>query len=151
MRFGSGEYQGVYSFSVSWRKEREFFHPPVGLLSRVIRKAERERAEGVLVAPDWPGSGQMSLVEEKVSIKKLRLAEKDYVDLECHKEIVSDTFRGVPKFGFNVYIFDFLKEENKVFYKCVLMCFCSVLEMRVESSMGWMEPEQFVDMYLAGR
>ena len=30
------------------------------------------------------------------------------------------------------------------------MCFCSVLEMRVESSLSWMEPEKFVDMYLAG-
>ena len=31
------------------------------------------------------------------------------------------------------------------------MCFCSVLEMRVESSMNWMDPEKFVDLYLAGR
>lgn len=31
------------------------------------------------------------------------------------------------------------------------MYFCSVLEMRVESAMSWMEPEKFVDMYLAGR
>ena len=35
--------------------------------------------------------------------------------------------------------------------KSVLMCFCSVLEMRVESLMSWMEPGRFVDMYLAGR
>ena len=31
------------------------------------------------------------------------------------------------------------------------MCFCSVLEMRVESAVGWMEPEKFADMYMAGR
>ena len=35
--------------------------------------------------------------------------------------------------------------------KCVLMCFCSVLEMRVESSMSWMDPGKFVDIYLVGR
>ena len=51
-RFASGEYQGVDAFSVSWRKGRGFFHPPVGLVSRVIREAEREKAEGVLVTPD---------------------------------------------------------------------------------------------------
>ena len=88
-----------------WRKGRGFFHPPVGLLSKVIRKAEREKAEDVLVAPDWPGSGGMSLVEEKVRMKKLRLAEQVHLALECSKEMVSDTFRGVPKFGFNVYMF----------------------------------------------
>ena len=79
----------------------------MGLLSRVVRKAEREEAEGVLVAPDWPESGWLVLVEEKVRRKKLRLAEKVHLVLECPKEIVSDTFRGVPKFGFNVYVFDF--------------------------------------------
>ena len=107
MRFASGESQGVDAFSVSWRKGRGFFHPPVGLLLRVIRKAEREKAEGVLVAPDWPGSGRMSLVEEKVRMKKLRLAEQVHLALECPKEIVSDKFRGVPKCGFNIYVFEF--------------------------------------------
>ena len=52
VRFVSGESQGVDAFSVLWKKGRGFFHPPVGLLSRVMRKAERERAESVLVAPD---------------------------------------------------------------------------------------------------
>ena len=79
----------------------------MGLLSRVIRKAEREKAEGVLIAPDWPGSGRMSLVEEKVRIKNLRLAEQVHLALECPKEIVSDTFRGVPQFSFNIYVFEF--------------------------------------------
>ena len=41
--------------------------------------------------------------------------------------------------------------EIKDFMKCVLLCFCSVLEMRVESSMSWMEPGRFMDMYLVGR
>ena len=102
-RFALGESQGVDAFGVSWKRGRGFFHPPVGLLSRVVRKAERERAEGVLVAPDWPGSGQLALVEEKVRMGKLRLAEKVSLVLECPREIVSDTFRGVPKFYFNVF------------------------------------------------
>ena len=63
-RFSCGESQGVDAFSVSWRRGKGFFHPPVGLVSRVVRKAERERAEGLLVVPDWPGSGFMSVLEE---------------------------------------------------------------------------------------
>ena len=51
-RFASGESQGLDAFSVLWKKGKGFFHPPVGLLSRVVRKAEREKAEGVLVASD---------------------------------------------------------------------------------------------------
>ena len=49
----------------------------------------------------------MSLVEEKVRMRKLRLVEQCHLALECPKEILSDTFRGVPKFGFNIYVFDF--------------------------------------------
>ena len=35
-----------------------------------------------------------------------------------------------------------------MYFDCVC---CSVLEMRVESSMSWMDPNKFFDMYLAGR
>ena len=41
-RFISRESEGVDAFSVLWRMGRGFFHPPVGLVARVIRKAERE-------------------------------------------------------------------------------------------------------------
>ena len=40
-------------------------------------------------------------------MKKLRLVEKTELVLECPREIVSNTFRGVPKFSFNIYVFDF--------------------------------------------
>ena len=95
------------AFSVSWKKGREFFHPPVGLLSRVVRKAERERARGVLVAPDWPGSGRLTVVEDRVRMRRLILVETVSLRLECPRKIISDTFRGVPKFNFNMYLFNF--------------------------------------------
>ena len=68
---------------------------------------ERERAKGVLVAPDWPGSSRLAVVEERVRMKRLILAETVSLMLECPKKIISDTFRGVPKFDFNVYVFNF--------------------------------------------
>ena len=61
-----------------------------------------------MVAPDGPGSECISLVEVKLSMKKLRLDEQVQLALlECTKYIVSDTFKGVPKFSFNIYVFDF--------------------------------------------
>ena len=35
---------GADAFSVSWREGKGYFHPLVGLVSRVVRKAEREAA-----------------------------------------------------------------------------------------------------------
>ena len=84
-----------------------FFHPPVGLISRVVRKAEKERAKGVLVAPEWPGSSRLAVVEEMVRVRKLVRVENVSLVLECPKEIVSNTFRGVPKFNFDVFMFNF--------------------------------------------
>ena len=106
-RFASGEAQGVDAFSVSWRKGKGFFHPPVGLISRVVRKAERERAQGLLIVPDWPGSGLMLVLEDRVRMRKIRLVKTFNPVLECPREILSDQFRGVPKFDFNVFGFEF--------------------------------------------
>ena len=72
-----------------------------------MRKAERERARGVLVVPNWPGSGRLAVVEDRVRMRRLILAETVSLTLECPKEIISDTFRGVLKFDFNVYLFNF--------------------------------------------
>ena len=106
-RFASGESEGVDAFGVSWTEGSGFFHPPVGLISRVVRKAERERAKGVLVAPDWPGSSRLAVVEEKVRMRKWILVDNVSLVLECPIEIVSNTFRGVPKFNVKIYMFSF--------------------------------------------
>ena len=73
----------------------------------MVRKAEREGAKDVLVAPNWPGSGRLAVVEDRVRMRRLILAETVSLMLEFPKEIVSDTFRGRPKFDLNVYVFNF--------------------------------------------
>ena len=73
----------------------------------MIRKAEREKARGVLVTPDWPGSSFLAVVEEREKAGSLVLLEKFQPVLICPEEIRSDTFRGVPKFKFCVYGFNF--------------------------------------------
>ena len=59
------------------------------------------------MAPDWPGNSRLVVVEERVRMKKLILADTVSLVLECPREIISDTFRVVPKFDFNVYVFNF--------------------------------------------
>ena len=61
----------------------------------------------MLIVPDWPGSGLMSVLEERVRMRKVRLVKTFNPVLECPKEIASDKFRGVSKFDFKAYVFKF--------------------------------------------
>ena len=59
-------------------------------------------------------------------IKRLRLVKTFSPVLECPREILSDQFRGVPKFEFKAYMFDFLwmmMKWNINSFKCVLNVF----------------------------
>ena len=84
-----------------------YFHPPVGLVWRVVCKAERERAEGVLIVPDWPGSGLLAVLESRVKEGKIVLMEKWRPSLICLCKIGSGTFRGMTKFKICVYRLNF--------------------------------------------
>ena len=91
----------------------------MGLIWKVIRKAEREKSEGILIAPDWPGSSFCSLVEEREMDRTIEFLEGFSAELTCPEDIVSNMFRGVPEFLINVYGFcfktmndDYDKREN---------------------------------------
>ena len=84
-----------------------YFHPPVSLVWRVVRKAEREKAEGILIVPDWPGSSFLAVLESRVREGTVVLMERWKPFLICPREIESNTFRGVPKFLMSVYRFNF--------------------------------------------
>ena len=53
-------------FTVCWNKGFGYFQSPVGLITKVVRRAEKTGARGVLVTLDWPGSVFLLKVEEKV-------------------------------------------------------------------------------------
>ena len=55
-RYESAESAGSDAFEQSWSRGFGFFHPPVGLVPRVLEKAREDRAEGILLVPDWKGS-----------------------------------------------------------------------------------------------
>ena len=105
-KFAVGESRGIDAFSVSWQRGNGYFHPPVSLAWKVIRKAQRERAKGVLIVPDWPGSSFLAVLEDRVKDGSIVLMEKFQPVLICPKEICSDTFRGVPKFKLFAYGFN---------------------------------------------
>ena len=111
-RFACGESEGVDAFSVSWKSGKGYFHSPVGLIWKVVRKAERSEARGVLIVPDWPESSFYMLVKEKLKEGKMVLEEKFRPIMSCPREIVSDTFRGALKFDMVVLSFDF-KERSR--------------------------------------
>ena len=70
-------------------------------------KAEREKAEGVLIVPDWPGSSFLAVLESRVREGTVVLMEKWRPVLICPQEIESNTFKGVPKFKMCIYRFNF--------------------------------------------
>ena len=55
-RYLSGECQASDAFSVRWDSGRGYFHPPVGLVPRLLEWAKVCKSEGILLVPDWPGS-----------------------------------------------------------------------------------------------
>ena len=57
----------------------------------------RERAEGVLIVPDWSGSGLLAVLESRVKEGKIVLMEKWRPSLICPGEIGSNTLRGMTK------------------------------------------------------
>ena len=79
----------------------------MGLIWKVVRKAERSEARGVLVVPDWPESSFYMLVKEKLEEGKMLIEEKFRPIITCPKEIVSNTFRGALKFDMVILSFDF--------------------------------------------
>ena len=101
------ESMGLDAFGVTWRSGTGYFHPPVGLIWRVVRKAEREKAEGVLIVPDWPGSSFLAVLEKKQEEGKVILERKWRPWLVCPREIVSNTFKGLTKFYMRIYRFNF--------------------------------------------
>ena len=50
-RFISGLSAGCDAFAQDWSRGFVYFHPSVGLVPRVL-----DRAQGILVVPDWPES-----------------------------------------------------------------------------------------------
>jgi hypothetical protein len=70
LRFISGLSAGCDAFAQDWSKGFGYFHPPVGLVPRVLDKAREDEAQGILVVPDW---SQSMMAREIRCCKELEL------------------------------------------------------------------------------
>jgi hypothetical protein len=78
-----------------WSRGFGYFHPPVGLVPKVLDKAREDEAQGILVVPDWPGSVMAREIE---CCEQLELVARWKPLFECPAWFENSTFRGVPKF-----------------------------------------------------
>ena len=99
-RYISEKSSGSDAFGQDWGEGFGYFHPPVGLVPRVLEKAREEGARGILLVPDWPGS--MMLLEVRLS-RKLRARGSLRPVFECLVWFENSTFWGVPKFDMLVF------------------------------------------------
>ena len=102
-RYLSEHSSGSDAFAADWTVGQGYFHPPVGLVPRVLSKAEESRAQGILVVPDWPGSWMMTEVKEYIKAGKIKLLERSRPELECPEWFENRTFLGRPKFDMLVF------------------------------------------------
>ena len=91
----------IDAFSQDWSLYVGFFHPPLSEVARVMEKIEIDKAKGVVIVPDWPGSEvdsimmQAKRVVELLDIKQMTFESPDWRD--------DDTFRGLSGFGIRIY------------------------------------------------
>ena len=103
-RYISEKSAGSDAFAQDWSVGFGFFHPPVGIIVKVLDKAREDGARGVLVVPDWPGS---MMAREVEFCGQLRLVARWRPVFECPFWFENSTFRGVPKFDMLAYLMDF--------------------------------------------
>ena len=101
-RYMSKGTERVDAFALDWSRGFGYFHPPVSEVFRVIEKAKAEKAKGILLVPDWPGSVVVAVVEAQedktlrwVCTRRMRFESPDWME--------SGVFRGRPEFGMRVY------------------------------------------------
>ena len=107
-RLDCADAAGVEAFTAHWGEAgMGFFHPPVGLIVRVMRYAEACRADGLLVVPDWPFSVFCTVLRETEGEGKVVRVDRFRPYLESPGWMISNTFRRVPKSDFIAFLFEF--------------------------------------------
>ena len=99
--------EGRDAFATSWENGRGYFHPPTQLIQRVLRYARKQKAQGVLVAPDWTASPFGVEVARLVSRGELKLLEKFKPVFQSRRWVRSTIFKGKSGFDVNVFAFSF--------------------------------------------
>ena len=91
---------GCDAFAQDWSRGFGFFHPPVGLVPRLMDKAREDGAQGILVVPDWP---QSMMAREIRGCEELKMVGRWKPVFKCPAWFRTSTFRG--RSGFDVLVF----------------------------------------------
>ena len=91
---------GCDAFAQDWSRGFGYFHPPVGLVPRVLDKAREDEAQGILVVPDW---SQSMMAREIRCCKEPELVGRWRPFFECPTWFQNATFRGRASFDVLTY------------------------------------------------
>jgi hypothetical protein len=88
----------VDALTISWRGMKPLLHPPIPLLSRVLRKVEEEEIEAAVLAPLWHGQ-VWSPVLERLTLKRLDLGESKKILIRGKKMMKTGAFLPPGRLG----------------------------------------------------
>ncbi|KAA6372823.1 MAG: putative Transposon Ty3-I Gag-Pol polyprotein [Streblomastix strix] len=64
------------AFNYKWSKVKLYIHPPIPVLNRVLQKMKQDKAQGIVIAPIWPGQSWYTKLKS-LSTKFLFLGQAD--------------------------------------------------------------------------
>ena len=98
----------VDAFTVDWSKlVNGFFHPPVGLVTRVLKHAQFVKAKGVLIVPVWESADFWPVIVRLVGTSQLLQLRRFRPVLLTAQWVESEVFKGRTKFDFVAFRFRF--------------------------------------------
>ena len=107
-RFLCKDTAAVDAFTIDWSSlTNGFFHPPVGLVTRVLKHAQYVKAKGVLIVPVWESADFWPVIVCLVKNEQLIELSRFQPHLVAAQWIDSDTFRGKSSFDFVALRFSF--------------------------------------------
>ncbi|KAA6374375.1 MAG: hypothetical protein EZS28_030096, partial [Streblomastix strix] len=66
------------AFNYKWSKVKLYIHPPIPVLNKVLQKMKQDKAQGIVIAPIWPGQSWNTKLKN-LSIKFLFLGQADKI------------------------------------------------------------------------
>ena len=107
-RFLCKDSVAVDAFTIDWGDlNNGFFHPPVGLVTRVLKHAQFVKAKGVLIVPVWESADFWPVIVRLVRNEQLIELSRFRPTLMAAQWLESDMFRGKSSFDFAAFRFRF--------------------------------------------
>lgn len=76
----------IDAFTVSWSDLNFYAFPPFSIILKMLRKIEREKAEGLVVLPNWPGQPWYPLFRSLLSSELIIFEPNKFLLFSCNRE-----------------------------------------------------------------